>query len=67
MEKKYWLRRNKAAAAMARGATSAEARLIHFDLAGRYSLMAAKCERPFLLLGEGPASEGERSALGPFN
>ena len=67
MEKKYWLRRNKAAAAMARSATSAEARLIHFDLAGRYSLMAATCERPFLLLGEGPASDGERSVLRRFN
>lgn len=67
MEKKYWLRRNKAAAAMAREATSAEARLIHFDLAGRYSLMAAECERPFLLMDQAPTSDGERSALGWFN
>jgi hypothetical protein len=61
MEKKYWLRRNKAAAAMARQATSAEARLIHLDLAG------ARDERPFLLLGEGPTSDGERSVLRLFN
>ncbi len=67
MEKKYWLRRNKAAAAMARQATSAEARLIHFDLAGRYSVMAARDERPFLLPGEGAASDGERSVLRRFN
>ncbi len=67
MEKKYWLGRNKSATAMARGATSAEARLIHFDLAGRYSLMAATCERPFLLPREGPASDGERSVLRRFN
>ena len=41
MEQKYWLSRNRAAGAMARGATSAEARLIHLELAGRYSVRAA--------------------------
>ena len=63
MGNQYWLRRNKAAAAMARDATDAEARLIHFDLAGRYSLMAAKSDAPFLLPAEGPASAGERAVL----
>jgi hypothetical protein len=41
MEKTYWIGRKRAAMAMARGATSSEARLIHYDLAGRYSVMAA--------------------------
>ncbi len=41
MEKTYWLRRQHAAVAMARAATTAESRLIHYDLAGRYSLRAA--------------------------
>jgi hypothetical protein len=61
MEKKYWLRRKQASAAMARKATSAEARLIHFDLAGRYSVMAARCDGPFLLATA--SSEGERAVL----
>lgn len=41
MEKTYWLRRQHAAVAMARAASTAESRLIHYDLAGRYSLRAA--------------------------
>ena len=61
MEKKYWLRRKQAAVAMARNATSAEARLIHFDLAGRYSIKAAHCGEPFLL--GAPTSAGEQAAL----
>jgi hypothetical protein len=40
MEKQYWLRRSSVASMMAREATSAEARLIHYDLAGRYSVKA---------------------------
>lgn len=43
MDKTYWLGRKRAAGAMARKATSAEARLIHFELAGRYSVRAANC------------------------
>lgn len=41
MEKTYWLGRTRASAANARRATSAEARLVHLDLAGRYSVKAA--------------------------
>jgi hypothetical protein len=41
MEQSYWLRRTRAAAAMARRARSSEARLVHLDLAGRYSIKAA--------------------------
>ena len=62
MEKKYWIGRKRAAMAMARAATSAEARLIHYDLAGRYSVKAANTP-PFMLPDKGPASPGERAAL----
>src|SRR3546814_14933500 len=41
MEHDYWLRRMSVASMMARKATTAEARLIHYDLAGRYSVRAA--------------------------
>ena len=41
MEQKYWLKRKRASVAKANDADSAEARLIHFDLAGRYSIKAA--------------------------
>ena len=61
MEKKYWIGRKRAAMAMARSATSAEARLIHYDLAGRCSIKAATA--PFMLPLKGPATEGERQAL----
>ena len=40
MEKGYWLGRKRASLKAARNAVSAEARLIHYDLAGRYSLKA---------------------------
>lgn len=72
MEKKYWIGRKRAAAAMARQATSAEARLIHYDLAGRYSIKAAH-SLPFMLPRESRPAEGERAVLhlpapppGPF-
>lgn len=41
MEKTYWLRRKRAAMAMARAAGTSESRLIHYELAGRYSIRAA--------------------------
>jgi hypothetical protein len=62
MDERYWIGRKRAAMAMARAATSAEARLIHYDLAGRYSVNAA-LGVPFLLPDEGPATPGERLAL----
>ena len=43
MEQTYWLGRKRASAANARRAASAEARLAHLDLAGRYSVKAADC------------------------
>jgi hypothetical protein len=62
MEKKYWIGRKRAAMAMARAATSAEARLIHYDLAGRYSVKAA-AGVPFMVPRKGPATAGEQAAL----
>ncbi|HEX8653882.1 MAG TPA: hypothetical protein VF693_01485 [Allosphingosinicella sp.] len=60
MEKKYWIGRKRAAMAMARRATSSEARLIHYDMAGRYSVKAAGC-LPFLIAPG--AAAGETAAL----
>jgi hypothetical protein len=62
MDKEYWIGRKRAAIAMARAATSSEARLIHYDLAGRYSVKAAMTP-PFMLPRKGPATQGERTAL----
>ena len=44
MEKTYWIGRKRSAMAMAKRATSSEARLIHFQLAGTYSVKAASCQ-----------------------
>lgn len=41
LEQGYWLHREYEELAMAWNASSARARLIHFDLAGRYSVKAA--------------------------
>ena len=46
MDQMYWLLRKRASLAMARKSTSAEARLIHLDLAGRYSVRAANSGEP---------------------
>lgn len=62
MEQRYWIGRKRAAMALAREATSAEARLIHYDMAGRYSIKAAQAA-PFMLPVKGPATPGERVAL----
>ena len=42
MEQKYWLGRKRASVANAEQASTSEARLIHLDLAGRYSVKAAE-------------------------
>jgi len=44
MEKGYWLSRKRASLEAAQNAVSAEARLIHYDLAGRYSLNALSAD-----------------------
>ncbi len=41
MERKYWLGRERVSVSNARRASSAQSRLIHLDLAGRYSVKAA--------------------------
>jgi len=46
MEQTYWLGRKRISAANARRAVSAEARLVHLDLAGRYSIKAAAAAPP---------------------
>jgi hypothetical protein len=63
MERSYWIRRMRAALNMARHAATAKTRLIHFDMAGRYSIKAAESPPPFLLARHGPATGGEREAL----
>jgi len=44
MEQAYWLGRERASVRMASDATSSKARLVHYDLAGRYSLKAMSAE-----------------------
>lgn len=46
MEKTYWLRRKRAAMAAARAAGTSESRLIHYEMAGRYSIRAAYAPEP---------------------
>ena len=62
MDRRYWIARMRAAMRMARQAATAESRLIHFDMAGRYSIKAANVP-PFMLPHKGPATTGERTAL----
>ena len=44
LEKEYWLGRKRASLKLAQNAASSEARLVHYDLAGRYSLKALSAE-----------------------
>jgi len=44
MEKVYWLGRKRASLKLAHAAAGSEARLIHYDLAGRYDLKAQSAE-----------------------
>ena len=44
MEKTYWLSRKRASLKLAQNASGSEARLAHYDLAGRYSLKAMSAE-----------------------
>jgi hypothetical protein len=47
---------------MARQAATSESRLIHYELAGRYSIRAAN-PPPLMLPRKAPATGGERAAL----
>ena len=44
MEKAYWLSRQRASVRSAQNAATSKARLVHYDLAGRYSLKAMAAE-----------------------
>ena len=48
MDQKYWLPRKRSSLVSAQEATDSEARLIHYELAGRYSVRAASCDAQFL-------------------
>jgi hypothetical protein len=41
MQKSFWLSRKRASLKMAQDAATSESRLIHYELAGRYSIKAA--------------------------
>ncbi len=45
METAYWVGRKRASLANARAAAGGEARLIHYELAGRYSFKAESAAR----------------------
>ena len=62
MGKKYWIGRQGSAMAMARKASSAETRLIHYEMAGRYSIKAATSASFIFALEVAPA-ENERATL----
>jgi hypothetical protein len=57
MEQAHWLSRKRASIAMAQKAVSGAARLIHYELAGRYSVKAADAARPQLHLEDAPPPE----------
>lgn len=45
MERAYWLSRKRASLKAAQNAAGSEARLAHYELAGRYSVKAAAVEK----------------------
>lgn len=57
MEKTYWIRRQRDALTMARDAATSEARLTHYELAGRYSIRAAH-SLPSTLPNKRPSTGG---------
>jgi hypothetical protein len=70
MEQAYWLGRTHASSQMARRARSAEARMAHLELAGRYSIKAAIASRrperitaPVQLQLRAPMGETEVNAV----
>jgi hypothetical protein len=62
MDQAYWIGRKRFAMKMARGAATAEARLIHYDLAGRYSVAAARFPA-FIVPASSPPAADDRPAL----
>lgn len=66
MEQGYWLSRKRASLKSAQDAVSAEARLIHYDLAGRYGLKALAAETEAMDLADTlPLSICANAASGP--
>jgi len=57
MERAHWLSRKRTSIAMAEKAVSSEARLIHYELAGRYGVKAANAPRSQLHLEDAPPPE----------
>ena len=65
MDKGYWLSRKRASLKSAQSAVSAEARLIHYDLAGRYGLKALSIETQAIDLADAlPPPIYARAAFG---
>ena len=62
MEKAYWLGRKRASLKMARNAASSEARLAHYDLAGRYSVQAASAGAQVADSAASPARKANEDA-----
>ncbi len=51
MEQAYWLRRTRASVTKAKKAACSRSRLAHFELAGRYSILAVNAAAPVRELG----------------
>jgi hypothetical protein len=62
MENRYWTGRKRRAMQMASEAATSEARLIHYDLAGRYSIKADQFP-PFAAPISPPGTRDERPVL----
>lgn len=52
MEKAYWIARKRASLKLAQDAAGPEARLAHYELAGRYSVKAAWVEAAAITLAD---------------
>jgi hypothetical protein len=61
MDSTYWIGRKRVAMGMAREAATSEARLIHYELAGRYSIKAA--HQLFLARSGHETAGGSRRAV----
>ena len=63
MEKAYWLSCKRATLKLAKNAVSSEARLAHYDMAGRYSLKALSAETQAIDLADSlPSAIQSRAA-----
>jgi hypothetical protein len=64
VERRYWLGRMQSSVVRAEGATSDVARLIHYDLAGRYSVNAANAPCFSLECSDVPPTDASSIANG---